>query len=59
MIEIVPDRVDSAFLYFHTRRSNGDEMAPFVEALRRGLPSTYLRAGDGCIEGESRRFGRL
>lgn len=30
MIEIIPNRVDTAFLYFHTRCSTGDEIAPFV-----------------------------
>jgi hypothetical protein len=53
MIEIVPQVVDSAFLYFHTRCSTGDEMAPFVGEIRRELPNTYLWAGDGCIEGTS------
>jgi hypothetical protein len=53
MIEITPNSVDSAFLYFHTRRSSGDEMAPFVEEMRRELPNTYLWAGDGCIEGRT------
>ena len=51
MIEITPDRVDSAFLYFHTRCSTGDEIAPFVDHLREELPDTYLWAGDGPIEG--------
>jgi hypothetical protein len=52
MIEIIPDVVDSAFLYFHTRRSSGDEIAPFVDEIRATLPHTYLWAGDGCIEGQ-------
>ena len=30
MIEIVPDAVDAAFLYFHTRCSKGDEIVPFL-----------------------------
>ena len=47
MIEIIPGVVDSAFLYFHTRCSSGDEIAPFVDEIRRGLPNTYLWAGDG------------
>jgi predicted esterase len=51
MIEIIPDIVDTAFLYFHTRRSSGDEIAPFVEEIRKALPTTYVWAGDGCIEG--------
>jgi hypothetical protein len=53
MIEIVPDAVDSALLYFHTRCSSGDEIAPFVDEIRKGLPTTYIWAGDGCIEGKS------
>ncbi len=53
MIEIIPEKIDSAFLYFHTRRSCGDEMAAFLPDLRRELPSTYLWAGDGPIEGKT------
>jgi len=53
MVEIVPNVVDTAFLYFHTRCSTGDEIAPFVDEIRKGLPNTYIWAGDGCIEGES------
>jgi hypothetical protein len=53
MIEIIPDVVDTAFLYFHTRRSSGDEIAPFVAEIRRELPNTYIWAGDGCIEGKT------
>ena len=51
MIEIIPNNVNSAFLYFHTRRSNGNEFAPFADELCKELPNTYLWAGDGCIEG--------
>jgi len=51
MIEIIPDVVDSAFLYFHTRCSSGNEIAPFIDEIRGGLPNTYIWAGDGCIEG--------
>lgn len=53
MIEIVPDNVDSAFLYFHTRSSSGNEIAPFVDEIRASLPNMYIWAGDGCIEGKS------
>ena len=53
MIEIVPDTVDSAFMYFHTRCSAGNEIAPFAGELQKGLPQTYIWAGDGCIEGEA------
>jgi len=52
MIEFVPNIVDTAFLYFHSRCSSGDEIAPFAEELRRELPHTYIWAGDGCIEGK-------
>jgi hypothetical protein len=52
MIEIVPSFVDTAFLYFHTRRSKGDEIAPFVDEIRQELPHTYIWAGDGPIEGK-------
>jgi hypothetical protein len=52
MIEIIPNVVDTAFLYFHTRRSTGDEMAPFVDEIRQELPNTYIWAGDGPIEGK-------
>jgi hypothetical protein len=51
MIEMVPEVVDSALLYFHTRCSSGDEIAPFMGELCAGLPNTYIWAGDGCIEG--------
>jgi hypothetical protein len=53
MIEITPNVVDTAFLYFHTRCSSGDEIAPFLDEIRKELPNTYIWAGDGCIEGES------
>jgi len=51
MIEIVPNPVDAAFLYFHTRSSTGDEIAPFLDELQAGLPNTYIWAGDGNIDG--------
>ncbi|HTX91521.1 MAG TPA: hypothetical protein VMC09_09910 [Anaerolineales bacterium] len=53
MIEIIPDIVDTAFLYFHTRCSSGDEIVPFVGEIRRELPNTYIWAGDGPIEGKA------
>jgi hypothetical protein len=52
MIEIIPNIVDAAFLYFHTRYSTGDEIAPFVDEIQESLPNMYIWAGDGCIEGE-------
>ncbi len=53
MIEIIPASVDSAFLYFHTRCSSGDEIAPFLGEIRSELPHTYIWAGDGPIEGQA------
>ncbi len=53
MLEIIPQVVDTAFLYFHSRCSSGAELQPFVDALRQALPNTYLWAGDGVIDGES------
>jgi phage gp37-like protein len=53
MIEIVPNKVDTAFLYFHTRASTGNEIAPFLDELRAGLPNAYIWAGDGTIDGTS------
>lgn len=51
MIENIPDKVNTAFLYFHTRCSSGDEITPFIDELNSGLPNTYIWAGDGPIEG--------
>lgn len=56
MIEIVPDTVGTAFLYFHSPRSSGDDLAPFVDRLRAELPNTYFWAGDGCIDGAGDPF---
>jgi hypothetical protein len=53
MVEIIPQVVDTAFFYFHTRRSTGDEIAPFVGDIQRALPTTYIWAGDGCIDGHA------
>jgi hypothetical protein len=53
MIEIIPNFVEAALLYFHTRCSSGDEIAPFVDEIQAGLPDTYLWAGDGGIDGRS------
>jgi hypothetical protein len=51
MIEIIPDVVDTAFIYFHTGGSTGDEITPFLGELQTELPHTYIWAGDGCIDG--------
>jgi hypothetical protein len=53
MIEIIPETVDSALIYFHTRWSSGAEIAPFLDEIRRRLPTTYICAGDGPIEGQA------
>jgi hypothetical protein len=53
MLEIIPKAVDTAFLYFHTRCSTGDEIAPFADEIHQALPNMYLWAGDGVIEGEN------
>jgi len=52
MIEIIPDKIDTAFLYFHTRCSSGNEIAPFLDEVQQELPNTYIWAGDGSIEGD-------
>ena len=31
MVEVVPDRVDSAFLYFHSARSSSAEIVPYLD----------------------------
>lgn len=51
MVEIIPKVIDTALLYFHTRRSSGEEIIPFLDEIQKGLPNTYIWAGDGCIEG--------
>jgi hypothetical protein len=38
MIEYIPEVIDTAFLYFHTRCSSGSEIAPFVKEIRTTLP---------------------
>lgn len=53
MIDNIPNTADSALLYFHTRWSSGDEISPFVDEMRAGLPNTYLWAGDGNIDGST------
>jgi hypothetical protein len=52
MIESIPEKIDAAFLYFHTRRSAGDEITPYLEEIQKEMPTTYLWAGDGPIEGK-------
>lgn len=51
MIEIVPDRVEIAFLYFHSARSSSAEIVPYLDELHAKLPHTYIWAGDGGVEG--------
>jgi len=50
MIEIIPKVVNSAFIYFHSGSSSGDEITPFLGDLQLGLPRTYIWAGDGPID---------
>ena len=56
MIEVIPQKSDAAFLYFHTRCSRGDEIAPFLHELQAELPTTYIWAEDGPIDGNSEPF---
>lgn len=51
MIEIVPEKVDRALLYFHSAGTDSRELRPFLETLRREFPTAYLWAGDGPISG--------
>jgi hypothetical protein len=51
LVDIIPDEVDTAFLYFYTRGSAGDEIAPFAAEIRAALPKTYIWAGDEPVEG--------
>jgi hypothetical protein len=51
MLEITTQAVDTGFLYFRTRRSSGDELAPFADEVGREPPHTYVWARDGCIGG--------
>ena len=53
MVEIIPQVIDTALFYFHTRRSTGDEIIPFVDDIQKALPTTYIWAGDGCIDGQA------
>jgi hypothetical protein len=52
-------------LSFHPARSTGDEIVPFLNELRAGLPHATIWAGDGCIDasadplmGEAVSYGR-
>ena len=49
MIEYVPERVHSAFLYLHSAGVDSKELAPFLPKLIDDLPNTYICAGDGVI----------
>lgn len=49
MIEIIPENVKGAFIYFHSAGQTSEELRPFLEIIRTGLPDTYIWAGDGFI----------
>jgi predicted esterase len=49
MVEVVPDRIENLFLYFHGAAASGEEIAPFRTRLMEALPATYIWAGDGPI----------
>lgn len=55
MIEITPSMVDTDLLYFHTRRSSGDEIAPFIDNLRKELPRTKVICVDNLWVRERER----
>lgn len=49
MIEIIPDKIDNAFLYFHSAGNNSKEFKPFLEEFIEKMPNTYIWIGDGNI----------
>lgn len=51
MIEIIPEKVERAFLYFHSAGTNSVEFEPYLETVKRLLPNTYIWIGDGHISG--------
>ena len=56
MIEIIPDKIDSAFLYFHSAGTNSKEFKPFIRELESKMPNTYIWIGDGNISGSPLMF---
>jgi len=51
MIEHVPEKVRSAFIYLHSAGVDSQELAPFLPQLIEDLSNTYIWAGDGAISG--------
>jgi predicted esterase len=51
MIEHIPKKVRSAFIYLHSAGVGSKELSPFLPKLIEDLPSTYIWAGDGVISG--------
>ena len=49
MIEHIPEKVDKAFLYFHSAGASSAETRAFLPLLIESLPNTYIWAGDGVI----------
>lgn len=49
MIELIPDQVDNALLYFHSAGQSSAELEPFLSQFESALPNTYVWAGDGVI----------
>jgi hypothetical protein len=63
MIEHIPEKVESAFLYFHSAGASAEEIRSFHSLLIDSLPNTYIWAGDGVIGGsplmrQGLRYGR-
>lgn len=56
MIEIIPEKIDSAFLYFHSAGTNSKEFKPFIRELESKMPNTYIWIGDGNISGSPLMF---
>ena len=51
MIEHIPEKVDQAFLYFHSAATSAEQIRPFLPLLIESLPNTNIWAGDGVISG--------
>lgn len=51
MIEHVPEKVLSAFIYLHSAGVDSNELSPFFPKLTQDLPNTYIWAGDGVLSG--------
>jgi len=51
MIEIIPGKIESAFLYFHSAGTDSREFKPFLNEIAAKMPDTYICIGDGHISG--------